>query len=534
MTETPVPTETSAPTGDGIILSLDTSKLTVDTVYTAENPISDVVGVGLATDGGAVTVVNDDVKGNVLELKDTGAGQTSLKFDLANSDGSAKSGVIQYNLGFNYVVDEADIASDATILKDLTLARLSNKNYAGTLPVSSDDGRVAEITTVANGTVYQLVVKDYYTADSNGKANSNKTSINLKPNTWYDIYTEFDANTNIVKIYAKDTDGNVVASDKVTLTATADAPIAVTNASIMTKGSQTVPATVYVESPSFSIAKESMELPDVDDSDVPWTKGVNDSVISETTMINFSEVNSVYDFSANFGSIGQNISDTIAWGDITVYMDPDRDLEWQDNGGTPEDHGNSGAGGKMEYSQRKYTVPNYETNFNMGIGGSYSSLFEGMMAKTADGNPVYLIKDEDGTVRRELRIREIDDKIATGVTAYDKDGNEIDLTTLPEQTEKFTGAFEKVIGVKVSGPCTISVVSAANGGRCLMISDSEGNILNPNDDPSLLGTVPVVDDNDGTPWVIGQYTGEGPTEIFISCQAGGLCVNAINIEFNED
>lgn len=327
MTETPVPTETSAPTGDGIIVSVDTSKLTVDADYSAEKPISDAVSVGLATDGGAVTVVNDDVKGNVLELKDTGTGQTSLKFDLANEDGSAKSGVLQYNLGFNYTVDEADIATDASILKDLTLLRISNKNYANTLPVSSDDGRVAEIMTIASGTVCQVVVKDYYKVDNNGRATSTKTSINLKPNTWYDICAEFDSNTNIVKIYAKDTDGKVVASDKVTLTATAELPIAVTNASIMTKGSQEVPATLYVASPAFSLAKESMELPEVDQTDVPWTKGVNDKVISENTLINFSEDGSVYDFAANFGSINQEISDTIAWGDITVYMDPDRDLE---------------------------------------------------------------------------------------------------------------------------------------------------------------------------------------------------------------
>lgn len=546
VTETPGPSETNKPTDpstpEGVIATVDTSALTPGTVYDAATPISDVVSVGVASVGG-VSVVEDGDRGNVLKLEDGGEGQTSLKFDLSKTAAvaeeeatlSAVNGIIRYNVGYKFEVAEADLTVK-DILKDLTLLRLSNNDYAATLPVATDDGRVVEITTNGIGTdTYQIVVKDYYLPSSKDatRPESKTTSISLKANAWYDLSVEVDSNTNIIKIYAKNADGMVIGADQVTLGATTSAPIAVTNASVTTKGGNTATTTLYVDSPEFSTADTSMELPEVDDSNVPWTYGVNKKVISSSTMINFSESGSVYDV-ANLEVVPAHISKTISWGDITVYMDADRDLEWQDNGGTIENHGGSGNGGMMEYSQRKYPVGEYITNFNMSIAGNYSSLFEGMMAKTADGSPVYLIKDEDGAVRRELRIREIDEKNAIGASAYDKNGNAVDLNSLPAQTETFTDPFEKVIGVKVSGPCEIGVVSAANGGRCLMISTADGTILNPNADPSYFGTVPEVDSNTGISWVNAQYTGDGPTEIFISCQGGGLCVNAIDIVFPEE
>ena len=66
-----------------------------------------------------------------------------------------------------------------------------------------------------------------------------------------------------------------------------------------------------------------------------------------------------------------------------------------------------------------------------------------------------------------------------------------------------------------------------------MVSTADGTILNPGL-MGELGTVPEVNSADGLQWVSAQYTGTEPTEIYVSCQAGGLCINGIEVVFEEE
>lgn len=540
------PSESTAPE-PGVIAGVDTKALAVGTEYSAENPISDTVSVGVA-EAGSVSVVADNDKGNVIKLADTGNGSSSLKFKLADAE-APKSGIITFSTSLKLEVNPDDIATDSSILKDTTILRLTNPAYANVVAATKGtDGRFAEITTAVSGNNYQLVYKNYFKYKSEtdtANPESIDTTIILKPNTWYDLFFELDTTTNTVKMYATDIDGKVVGSKEITIdpvlteaVVAANTAIGVTKADIMTKGTQTLETNLYVSDPTFALAEKSIVLPEVDTSDVPWTKGECQDVVTSSTFFNFSEVGSAFDIN-NIPNSRADFDETVSFGGLTIYMDASRDLEWQDNGA------GQGNDGKLEYSTRNKdktgTVGSLTTSFNYGIGGTYSSLFEGMMLKTADGNSnVYSKKAEDGKVSREIRIRDLEiDYIDKGITVgYDKDGNEVDLTTLTGQEEKLIGPFEKVIGVKVGGPCSIGVISPNNQGRLVTISTADGTVLNPGDFPDgplvNQGSLPVIDTATGIAYRVAEYTGEEPTEIYISCPAGGVCVYGIEITMVED
>lgn len=537
------PSESTAPES-GVITSVDTEALTVGTEYSAENPISDTVSVGVA-EVGSVSVVADTNKGNVIKLADTGNGSSGLKFKLADEE-APKSGIITFSTSLKLEVNPDDITADSSILKDTTILRLTNPAYANVVAATKGtDGRFAEITTAVSGNNYQLVYKNYFKYKSEtdtANPESIDTTIILKPNTWYDLFFELDTTTNTVKMYATDIDGKVIGSKEITIdpvlteaVVAANTTIGVTRADIMTKGTQTLETNLYVGNPTFALAEQSIVLPEVDTSDVPWTKGECKDVVTSSKFFNFSEVGSAFDIN-NIPSNRADFDETVSFGGLTIYMDPSRDLEWQDNGA------GQGNDGKLEYGTRNVkNHAGYTTAFNFGIGGTYSSLFEGMMLKTADGNSnVYSKKAEDGTVSREIRIRDLEaDYIDKGITVgYDKDGNDVDLTTLTGQEEKLTGPFEKVIGVKVSGPCSIGVISPDNKSRLVTISKADGTVLNPGDFPGSplvqQGTLPITDSATGIAYRMAEYTGTEPTEIYISCPAGGVYIYGIEITMLED